>query len=66
MRRAATAEKAAAAKAEADAARSRLLARSRADLVRVNAAAGRAKRRAAVLRAEHMRAAKLAKGRVAP
>jgi hypothetical protein len=61
MRRTAAAETAAAAKADADAARSRLLARSRAELVRVNAAAGRAKRRAAVLRAEHMRAAKLTK-----
>lgn len=54
-------EKVAAAKAAADAARSRLLARSRAKLVRVNAVAGRAKRRAAVEHAACMRAAKLAK-----
>ena len=61
MLRAAAAVAVAEATAAADAVRSSLLARSRAKLVHVNAAAGRAKRRAAVLHAEHMRAAKLAK-----
>jgi hypothetical protein len=55
MQRVLLAEKAAAAKAAADAARSRLLARSRAKLVRVNAAAAALKRRAVVEHAAHMR-----------
>ena len=61
MLRAAAAEAAAEAAAAADAACSRLLARSRAKLVRVNAAAGRSKRRAVVEHAASMRAGKVAK-----
>jgi hypothetical protein len=61
MQRVLLAEKAAAAKAAADAARAPLVARSRARLVRQNAAAAARKRRAVAEHAARMRVAKLAK-----